>query len=192
MTFAGASDLSRSNLKGLMQKAAQSVLHQYPLYSGVFRIANYRPMVWLADRGKTVGTLRTGAQIWIDTADVDGRAIYFFGEQDPKITWICRRVLRAGDTALDVGANCGLMALTCAHLVGKSGAVHAFEPQPELAEGIVRSAALNDYGQVHVHPVALSEADETRDLFFWVTTRALDRCRVFRAGSPRESAPGFP
>jgi len=154
------------SVKHALREAARSMLSFYPLYSGCSRIANLTPFVWLADHGEATARLRTGGRIFIDTGDYDGRAIYFFGEQDPKITWVCKRTLRPGDTALDVGANWGMMTMTLAHFVGKGGTVHAFEPQPRLADAVRRSSVLNGYNWVHVHPIGLSDKDETRDLSF--------------------------
>jgi len=37
-------------------------------------------------------------------------------------------IIRKGDTVFDIGANKGQFALPLAHLVGKNGIVHAFEP----------------------------------------------------------------
>lgn len=37
--------------------------------------------------------------------DYVGRAVFYTGELDRKITWICSRVVREGDTVLDIGAK---------------------------------------------------------------------------------------
>lgn len=47
---------------------------------------------------------------------------------EPEVCWVMLRALRAGDTAIDVGANFGFFTLLMAKLVGKSGPVVAFEP----------------------------------------------------------------
>jgi FkbM family methyltransferase len=93
----------------------------------------------------------------VQVNDYIGRTIYFFGDYDPKITWVCRRVLRAGDCFLDIGANMGVYSLYAAGIVGSRGAVHAFEPQRGLATALERSARLNHFEQLHVHAVALSD-----------------------------------
>ena len=90
--------------------------------------------------------------------------MYYFGDLDPKLSWLCRKILRRGDTAIDIGANLGVVAVIMASVVGSSGTVHAFEPQPDLASLIVRSAELNAFDHLHVHCVALGNQDDCLEL----------------------------
>jgi FkbM family methyltransferase len=141
----------------------------YPFFSGCGTIANSR----LARSGtENLGIQPVmlhrrlpRAQLLVDPTDYVGRSIYYFGDLDPKITWICRQVLRPGDQVMDIGSNHGLIALTAAMLVGPGGHVDAFEPQPRLARLLDQSARLNRLSNISVHQVALGEADGTLDLF---------------------------
>jgi FkbM family methyltransferase len=73
------------------------------------------------------------------------------------------RMLRAGDTFLDVGANHGIFALKAAKRVMPRGRVFAFEPQPRLAELIRRSSA--SLGpRFTVHQLALSDREGEQEL----------------------------
>jgi FkbM family methyltransferase len=57
----------------------------------------------------------------------------------------CHRLLRAGETAFDVGANVGLVSLElCSRFAGDLRVV-SFEPLPELAKHLAISAELNDF-----------------------------------------------
>lgn len=47
---------------------------------------------------------------------------------------------------LDVGANCGLVSIFAADLVGPTGGVIAFEPQPMMASMCHESAERNSPG----------------------------------------------
>ena len=144
----------------------KTLLRQYPLYSGAGRIANSGLLRALTkDKTTTPAQLLNGATIYIDPSNLAGRVIYFFGDFDKKITWICRRVLRRGDLVLDIGANVGLVSLIAADLVGPSGQVHAFEPQPGLVDMIRKSLAANALHSVTVHPFALSDSDRQATLF---------------------------
>jgi FkbM family methyltransferase len=104
--------------------------------------------------------------MWVDPGDYIGVAVFYFGDFDPKITWVLERVLRPGDAVVDIGANAGIVTLCAAHLVGAEGSVHAVEPQAAVAGLLRRSAALNGFAHVHVHELALSEHDHSQDL--WV------------------------
>jgi FkbM family methyltransferase len=110
-------------------------------------------------------SLRSGEQIEIPLNDFIGRTVYYFRDFDPKISWICRRILRPGDTAMDIGANIGVISIAMAGAVGPSGIVHAFEPQPNLATRLIRSAALNNFDHLHIHQIALGAEDSALELF---------------------------
>lgn len=151
----------------MLRPLLRSATRCYPLSSGCGTIAN-SPLFRKLDPGSRdlqTTRLRGGAKIDVRLDDYVGRSIYYFGDLDPKITYLCRRLLRRGDAVLDVGANWGLVSLTAAGLVGPSGVVHAFEPQPELSEAVRRSATLNGFAHVHVHAIALSSQDGTFDLY---------------------------
>ncbi|MGH7293079.1 MAG: hypothetical protein ACREJT_17790, partial [Myxococcota bacterium] len=122
----------------------------YPLKSGLGTLASSRPFLRALDgeQGLHWARLRCGAQILVPLDDFVGRALWFFGDLDPKLTWICERLLRPGDTVLDIGANLGLVSLIARERVGASGAVHAFEPQPELVELIGQSARANGFDDI--------------------------------------------
>jgi FkbM family methyltransferase len=73
--------------------------------------------------------------------------------------------LRPGDTFLDIGANHGSYSFAAARLVGASGRILAFEPQPHLACLIRRSAELNGLTNIDVKEIALSDTQGTAEFF---------------------------
>jgi FkbM family methyltransferase len=152
-----------------VHQLVRGLTRHYPLLSGCF-VANspvFNRIVPGPDpaEGAVTVSVRDGVRIRVDPHDFVGRAVYFFGDIDPKISRICRRLLRPGDTFLDVGANCGLLSLVAARAVGPGGSVLAFEPQPGLAESIRLSCELNGFRQVAVHNVALSDHAGVMDLY---------------------------
>ncbi len=64
--------------------------------------------------------------------------------------------LRPGGVFLDVGSSVGFFALLGARLVGASGVVVAFEPQPRAAASVRRNAELNGFDNVEVVESAVS------------------------------------
>lgn len=74
------------------------------------------------------------------------------------------RLLRPGDTFLDVGANHGSFSVVAARCVSTAGAVIAFEPQPGLAQLLERSLAASTTDTVQVHRVACGEKPGTATL----------------------------
>jgi FkbM family methyltransferase len=65
--------------------------------------------------------------------------------------------LRPGDVVYDVGAWIGPYSLLAGELVGPTGRVVAFEPDPNARRQLERNVALNDATNVRVSPVALSD-----------------------------------
>ncbi len=154
----------------MLQRLARGLLRaatcRYPLYSGQFRLSQTPLLAAFTPRDGVVETrLRDGSRIWAHADDMIGRTVFWCADHDPKITWVCRRVLGPGDTCVDLGANVGTIALQAARRVGLSGAVHAVEPQPELAALLRRSADANGYTQLRVHAIGLSDRDGDLPLF---------------------------
>lgn len=77
---------------------------------------------------------------------------------------LIRRHLRPGMTFIDVGANKGDFTLLAARLAGNSGTVISIEPAPENHSVLQRSIELNDYTNIRVLQVALSDRDGTANL----------------------------
>lgn len=68
---------------------------------------------------------------------------YFFHTHEMFLERIFDRCLAPGRTFVDIGANCGYWAAYALSLVGRTGAVHAFEPVPQYFAFVKRLAALN-------------------------------------------------
>ena len=131
--------------------------HLYPLYSGGSRLAHSSAFRALVGRpNERVWTrLIGGAKILVPLDDYVGHVVYFMGDWDPKVTWVCRRILRQGDTIIDVGANMGLVTLQCAKLVGASGRVVAYEPNPAMIELLSQSIESNGFSNIELNAIAL-------------------------------------
>lgn len=152
-------------VRAALNLTARTLLRHYPLYSGNHRIAHCRLLRPLYDDSPTaVAKLTNGLKLEVFPRDYVGSIIYFFGDYDRKISWIAQRVLRKGDAMLDIGAHHGVISMFGAKAVGPTGVVHAFEPQPKLAETFRHSVALNALSHVHLHETALSDQDGTMTL----------------------------
>ena len=120
------------------------------------RITDSAIAEWVCGEGPTIAELRYGARALVLVNDYVGRAMYLWGEHDPRITGVLKSVLCPGDTVLDIGANFGVVGLFACKQVGKNGKVHLFEPQPLLAQFLRTSMLINGYQQGVVHECALS------------------------------------
>src|SRR6185312_7349872 len=139
------------------QSAVAAITRRYPLYSGCGSLANHPLLRRIAGPGDDIGWARVQGGL-IAAAPLDdycGRAIFYVGELDRKVSWVCSRLVDPGDTVLDIGANMGLVSLVLSALVGKQGHVHAFEPIPEMQALIKHSIARNGIENIRLHRIAL-------------------------------------
>lgn len=114
---------------------------------------------------RVVSILDDGLRVCIDLADaVSGAGVALgMGEVEER-RWI-RETLRAGDVALDLGANVGLLTVTMAAAVGGSGRVVSFEPMPAAAEMLRISVRENGFeDRVRIEPAAVGDHGGTVNL----------------------------
>lgn len=81
-------------------------------------------------------------------------AIVRYGCWEPFVTDLTRRLLRCGETYVDVGANIGWFTLVAGRLVGSRGKVFAFEPEPENASWLRHNVRLNGLECVRIETSA--------------------------------------
>lgn len=80
-------------------------------------------------------------------------------EWEQSTTKIFKKVVKEGDTVVDLGANIGYFTLLAAKLVGKKGKVYSFEPEPRNYNYLLKNIELNEYDNVFATQKAVS--DET-------------------------------
>lgn len=82
---------------------------------------------------------------------------YWLGTYEPEVLEEIAKRLRPGTTYCDVGAHIGYMVAVASRLVGPTGTVVAFEPNPENIRRLRRTIELNDLRNVMIREVALSD-----------------------------------
>lgn len=133
-----------------------SLTRLYPFYSGCGTLANHRfAKKLIGEKKETVWARVAGGEILARLDDYVGRTAYYFGDLDPKVTWICSRLIRPGDTVMDIGANIGVVTVCMANLAGSTGHVHSFEPNPSLVESLRKVILHNHLNNVTLHSIAL-------------------------------------
>ena len=75
-----------------------------------------------------------------------------------------RSLVRPGMTVIDVGANQGVFTLAFAEMVGPSGKVISFEPDPEMFAALHRNVTANAKPWIELHQIALGSAEGTLPL----------------------------
>lgn len=132
-------------------RAYGEVVRRLPIVSGLTSLS-FNPVtnaVFSYCHGPLTAQMRNGVKVEIDPDEHDGRILYLFGTNDPKVSVVTQAFLRPGDCFLDIGANYSSIGLTAADKVGPSGAVHLFEPQPRLCDRL--EAAIRGANATHVH-----------------------------------------
>jgi FkbM family methyltransferase len=129
----------------------------------------YRPAQVFRKLGRTFGKhapleevlLPWGARIRICPDEHIGARIWHRGVFDLTVLEAIARLAEPGETALDIGANIGQMTTLMSTRVGASGAVHSFEPHPEvfklLSANVTALKQNPSCAPVHLHNIALSD-----------------------------------
>ncbi len=109
-----------------------------------------------------------GTPLTVDVSEFTTSSLFFGGAAyEPRTTTFLRRVLRPGAVFVDVGANHGYFTLLAAALVGPTGRVHAFEPNPLVAARLAAHVEANAFGdRVVVHGDALADAADPDGVFY--------------------------
>ncbi|HVR56223.1 MAG TPA: FkbM family methyltransferase [Pseudolabrys sp.] len=124
----------------LYQHFLATLFRQNPFFRGTASIPNHHIFKKISGQQRRADWTRTpGGEIFASEDDFIGRAAFFSGDLDPKLTWIAKKLLKPGDIVFDVGTNIGILTLLFSDLIGASGRVHAFEPNP-MVMGKLRSA----------------------------------------------------
>jgi FkbM family methyltransferase len=105
-----------------------------------------------------------GAQLTVNPQDAIGVSCCTMGIYDLPVTEALFRLIDAGETCVDVGANFGHMTAAMAHCSGPAGLVIGFEPYAPVFEELV--ANLGAAPNVRLERLAASSFEGTASLSF--------------------------
>lgn len=109
--------------------------------------------------------INSGEQLRLRTNDVLARRLLSERWFEPSVRDALRIYVRPGMTVLDVGANIGYYSVQLSRMVGPSGRVICFEPQPAVLEELKFNLGLNGCQNATIMPLALSDANGTMEFF---------------------------
>jgi FkbM family methyltransferase len=139
----------------------------YKLYSilpmKVFKkqiLEAYRLLCLRSVRKGSLVVKRGGIVYELDLAQSIDNSIYHLGCYEPYVTKAIRRMCKRGMTVIDIGANIGAHTFRLAKLVGPAGRVIAFEPTSWAFKKLEKNLALNDFRNVELVKMALSNTSE--------------------------------
>jgi len=124
------------------------------------------PMVGTGVRRLVHTAMPVGTKLWIRVPEglakglwmyVDPRFEHWYmnGDHEPWIQELLKSELRPGDCYFDVGAHTGFFSLIASRIVGSSGRIVTFEPDPENAAVLKSNLARNGLTDVAVVEAAV-------------------------------------
>lgn len=95
---------------------------------------------------------------YVDTTDIGlSSHLMLDGYWEMWVTETIADLVRPGMVVADIGANIGYFTLLMSELVGPTGHVHAFEPNPRLADLVSKSLMVNGFSRrATMHQTALA------------------------------------
>lgn len=87
-------------------------------------------------------------RFWFRTEDREMGVSMALGQYEPEVVAMLPKLVSAGDTCLDIGAQTGFFSMHLATLVGESGEVHAFEPLTGSYDILARNVVENKFGNI--------------------------------------------
>jgi FkbM family methyltransferase len=104
-------------------------------------------------------------EMLLDLGYWPNRSAFFLGRYYDLPTQLAlAAILHTGDSFVDVGANQGMISLLAARLVGPTGQVTAFEPNPHPRAAFELAARRNAISHLAIHPVGLGENEAVLEL----------------------------
>jgi FkbM family methyltransferase len=107
-----------------------------------------------------------GINYELDLREVIDYAMYTSGSREPDTSHALKVLCKHGHVVLDIGANVGSHALPMASYVGEEGKVYAFEPVPWAMNRMKRNLELNNFNNLVLEPIALSDVNEEVEMKF--------------------------
>jgi FkbM family methyltransferase len=131
-----------------LQKQLEEIDRKINLLSKDVEFIRTRTSIYLGD-GIALTYLVDETPIYITSNDF-GVPFNFIngGLYEPDNLDVLMSFVRDDTIFLDIGANLGFFSLQIARRIFQYGKVHAFEPHPDLAELLKRSAFVNGFGQL--------------------------------------------
>tara|TARA_B100001559_G_C16489946_1_gene617986 strand:+ start:609 stop:1553 length:945 start_codon:yes stop_codon:yes gene_type:complete len=99
-----------------------------------------------------------GFDLWIHPNDeILSRSIVYDKIWEPETTKLIKNIIHEGDVAVDLGANIGYFTMLMANLVGTSGKIFSFEPEPQNFEILQKNIKQNHLKNVVANQSAIGD-----------------------------------
>lgn len=102
---------------------------------------------------------RYGTMVYEEQDFFIGKALEVYGEFSELEVVLFRKLIKAGDLVVEVGANIGCHTLVYSQFVGPTGNVLAFEPERNVFKMLCGNMAINNARHVHCFHQAVGDHD---------------------------------
>ena len=117
--------------------------------------------LWTDAPVKTIREKMYGNLMQLNLSKWSDRSDYFLGRwYDLEMQLLINNLVKSGETVVDVGAHRGEFALAASRVVGSSGMVICFEPNPNSIKFLKDEIELNKISNITVHPCGLADQDD--------------------------------
>ena len=94
-----------------------------------------------------------GYKMFLDQHDEAGHSVILDSENEEMK--ILKKLIHVGDTVIDIGANIGFYTLLFRSIVGKTGNVISFEPEPKNFALLKKTISVNKFENVNIYQKAV-------------------------------------
>lgn len=154
-----------SLFKGTYRVLAATPLRKVP---GMLQLSNFFfRLTW--SRGNVIDV--QGNKMYIDVNDPHPnmrKTFQAYGMNlvhEEETTALFKKLVKPGDVVLDLGANIGYFTMLAARLVGPTGKVFSFEPEPANFRYLSKNIEINGFGNALASQVAVADKPGKTRLF---------------------------
>ncbi|MBU8542634.1 MULTISPECIES: FkbM family methyltransferase [Roseomonadaceae] len=155
------------SLPSRLLRLQQRMEHIVAYFAARTHPLHYTPTAYLGDH-TALTVLQGRLKMFVDTRGNDlAPHLLIDGTWETNYTTLFEKLIRPGDTVLDLGAHLGVYTLLGALATGPTGRVEAFEPNPRFAALLARSLAVNGLsGHARVNNMAVGAGEGVAELVF--------------------------
>jgi FkbM family methyltransferase len=155
---------------GVSARLISSITRRIPRVKGAHRLAHFLSRAtYIGSDVVTEENVLSFRMILAPFDHVDRQLFFSPQLYDRWEISVIRKVVRAGDTALDVGANIGFYSLVFSELVGEAGKVLAIEAAPNTYQRLLQNIEINHCR--NVIPVNIGVSDAASELTLWIRSK---------------------
>jgi FkbM family methyltransferase len=152
--------MSDSWVKSSFRAMFRWYLSKFPLRDGkAFLYARLHNRLSPTERYIVV-RLDKGFRMKLDLKDPEQLKVYFYGHYHERYEAdLVARLLENDEVFWDIGANVGYFTLVAATALKERGQIIAFEPGKNAYVRLTENISLNNYGNIKVYPIAVSDRE---------------------------------